>query len=138
MNARGAFLLEALVATLVLALATLAFIGLTTLAIAGVAQARWRGEAAALASSAVARMSVSAPATLAADYDSDRNGAGFRAFAQSAQRLPGVTASVNPPVIAIRQRPGSGALTASVRIAWQAPGSPAPHRYTIEDALVAW
>lgn len=138
MNARGAFLLEALVATLVLALATLGFVGLTTLAIGGVAHARWRAEAAALASSAIARMSVSAPATLAAEYASERNGAGYRALARSAARLPGVTAGVNAPVIAIAQRPGGGAVTASVRIAWQEPGSAAPHRYAIEDALIAW
>ena len=138
MNARGAFLLEALVATLVLALATLGFLGLTALAAAGTAQARWRAEAAALAASAVAQMSVADPATLAAQYDSDQGGAGYRAFAALARRLPGVTASVNAPVIVVTPRSGSSVVTASVRLAWQEPGAMQPHRYAIEDALVAW
>ena len=138
MNARGAFLLEALVATLVLALATLGFFGLTALATGVTAQARWRAEAAALAASTVARMSVADPATLVADYDSAQAGAAFRAFAAFAQRLPGVTASVNAPVIAVTPRPGSSVVTASVRVAWQEPGATTPHRYAIEDALVAW
>lgn len=138
MNARGAFLLEALVATLVLALATLGFLGLTALATTGTAQARSRAEAAALVASTVAQMSVAEPTTLAAQYDSTRGGAGYRAFAAFAQRLPGVTASVNAPVIAVTPRPGSSVITASVRIAWQEPGAATPHRYAIEDAVVAW
>ncbi|HEX8740336.1 MAG TPA: hypothetical protein VF925_09365 [Casimicrobiaceae bacterium] len=138
MNARGAFLLEALVATLVLALATLGFLGLTALATAGTAQARWRAEAAALAASTIAQMSVANPATLVADYDSAQRGAGYRAFAASARRLPGVSSSVNAPVIAVIPRSGSSAVTASVRVAWQEPGATTPHRYAIEDTLVAW
>lgn len=138
MNARGAFLLEALVATLVLALATLGFLGLTALAAAGTGEARWRAEAAALAASTVAQMSVADPTTLVAHYDSVQGGAGYRALAASAQRLPGVAASVNAPVIAVTPRSGSSVVTASVRIAWQEPGATTPHRYAIEDAVVAW
>lgn len=138
MNARGAFLLEALVATLVLALATLGFLGLTALATTNIAQSRWRSEAATLAAETVAQMSVSNPATLVAEYDSAQDGAGYRAFAASARHLPGVTASVNAPVIVVTPRSGSSAVTASVRLGWQEPGAAAPHRYAIDDVLVAW
>lgn len=133
----GALLLEALVATLVLALATLGFLGLTAVALRGSADARWRADAAALAASTVARMSVAAPATLVADYDASQGGAGFRAFASLAQRLPGVTATVNAPEIAVTSG-SSGSATASVRLRWQAPNESAPHRYAIEDAVIAW
>ncbi|MBS0324945.1 MAG: hypothetical protein JSS46_00185 [Proteobacteria bacterium] len=138
MNVRGAFLLEALVATLVLAIATLGLLGLTTLAIDSVAHARWRAEAAVLASSTVAQMSVAPPSTLEADYDPAGGGAGYRALASLAQHLPGVAAGTNAPSIAIARRAGGSAVTASVRISWQQPGDTAPHRYAIEDALVAW
>lgn len=137
-TARGALLLEALVATLVLALATLGFLGLTALATAGIGHSRWRAEAATLAASTVAQMTVADPATLVAEYDSAQGGPGYRAFAMSARHLPGVTASVNAPVIVVTPRSGSNAVTASVRLWWQEPGAAEPHRYAIEDALVAW
>lgn len=136
--ATGAFLLEALIAALVLALAALGFLGLTAVATTATSDARWRSEAAALAASTFARMSVTSPATLAAEYDSLRGGAGYRAFAALAQRLPGVTSTANAPEIVVSQRSGETWLTVALRLRWQSPGESTAHRYDLDDAVIAW
>lgn len=133
-RARGAFLLEALLAVVVFAIGLLGLLGLIANAMRESGNARSRGEAFDIASSALSRMWTEDPAELEARYDRTTNGPGFRMLLDAASRLPGVTTTSNLPVVTIedslndRRRVG-------ITVYWQQPGEALPHRSTVTGVL---
>lgn len=130
----GAFLLEALVALVVFSIGTVGLLGVIAGAVRDSGNARWRGEAFDIAASALARMWTEDPAALASRYDGASNGPGYRALAAAAARLPGVSADVNSPVVAIDDA-GAGRRRIAVTVYWQLPGDPHPHRSFVTGVL---
>ncbi|MGE5087539.1 MAG: type IV pilus modification PilV family protein [Candidatus Levyibacteriota bacterium] len=134
-RSRGIVLLEALIAVLILSLAMPGFLGLATRALQDAANAHWRSEAASLADSTMAAMWLENPATLASRYDSAADGPGLRRLVAAASRLPGVTSTVNVPVVEVVE----GAVGASPRVTltlfWQSPADAASHRYVTEQLV---
>ena len=133
-RAHGAFLIEALLAILVVSIATT---GVFTL-IAGLVRASGdsllRAEAAEIAASAVARMAVENPATLTTRYDAPGS-AGFAAIHAAAQRLPGVTFLANLPTVSVTDGPSAGTRRVTVIVTWQSPTAPTPHRTSISTVV---
>ena len=121
-------MLDALVAALVFALAAVAIVGYQTRAARALGDAHLRVEAQQLAHAALARMQAADNATLYEQFDMRAGGAGYRALAVEAARLPGVSASRNAPHVLIADGPSGRSRTASVAIHWQLPGE-ATHRY---------
>ncbi len=127
---RGSFLLEALIAVLIVALGILGLVGLQARAIQNTDDAQYRSEAAFLANDLLGRMWTSNQANLAADF-ADTAGAGspyanFKTVVQA--RLPGAT--VTDPTVTVTPRFGDASLGHDVVITvfWQPPGD-VRHRY---------
>jgi len=122
---RGAVMMEALAAALIFALAAIAIVGFQARATRLLNDAHFRVEARHLAHSALARMQAADNATLYAEFDMRAGGAGYRAVAAQAQRLPGVGATSNAPQVLItpghprrlarRSSPSSGCCPATRR-----------------------
>lgn len=126
--ARGSFLLEALIAVLIVALGILGLVGLQARAIQNTDDAQYRSEAAFLANDLLGRMWTSNQPTLAADF---ATGSGtpyvdFKTLVQT--RLPG--ASATAPTVTVAPRFGNVAMGYEVVITvfWQPPGD-VQHRY---------
>jgi Tfp pilus assembly protein PilV len=134
-NARGAFLVEALVAILVFSIASAGLFLLLANALRESGNALARTAAAAVAASTIARMAAEDPATLADRYDAQRGGSGFRALLAAAQRLPGVSDTVNAPVVAVDPGPSIGSRRVSVTIHWQLPVESAAHRSSVSSVV---
>jgi type IV pilus assembly protein PilV len=130
---RGAFLLEALVAMLVLSLGLLGVLGLLAAAMRASASAQWRSEGFDVAAAALARISTDDAATLAARYDASLDGQGYRQLLAQAMRLPGVAADVNAPSVSIVDSAESRHVRVTVH--WQSPGETARHQASVSGAL---
>lgn len=133
----GIVLLEALIAVLVLSLGALGIAGLAARALRDAGNAHWRGEAASLATSTLARMWTEDPSTLAARYDSSAGGAGFRDVVAAASRLPGVSATRNVPVVAVREDDVGPSPRVTITLFWQTPDDATAHRYAIEQVVAS-
>jgi len=137
--ARGGFLLEALVAVLIVAFGLLGLVGLHARSLQQVSDAQYRAEASALANGLIGQMwsDVKDPVVLKAKYDSGGGGAGFTEFqAMVTQRLPG--AGANPSTVTFTSLPPAFSLTSpivAVTIFWQPPGETAPHRYDVTTTI---
>ena len=138
---RGSFLLEALVAVLIVAFGVLGLIGLQARAIQNVDDAQYRAEAAFMANSLLGQMWLDDPLNVVANFDSAGAGAGYTEFkAWVGTRLPGANIAANAPVVRFDQNAPITATSHNVliQVFWQAPGEPAGtprHRYEI-DATV--
>jgi type IV pilus assembly protein PilV len=124
---RGSFLLEALVAILIVALGILGTVGLYARSVQNVDDSKFRGEAALLANGVVGAMWTSDPKTLVANFDSGSAGPGYTEFAALvAQRLPNSKA----PVVTVTF-PGSTPTSSNVLITiqWKHPGDAASAPY---------
>ena len=124
---RGAFLIEALVAILVVSIATVALFTLIANLVRASSDALLRAEAAEIAAAIVARMAAENPTSLADRYATPES-AGFAALSAAAQRLPGVTATANLPTVSVTDGPSIGTRRVIVGLQWQAPTGTAPHR----------
>ena len=99
---RGSFLLEALIAALIVALGILGLVGLQARAIQNVDDAQYRSEAAFLANDLLGRMWTSNQATLQAEFETG-GGTPYDDFKTLVQaRLPG--ASVTDPTVTVAPR----------------------------------
>jgi hypothetical protein len=127
---RGAVMMEALAAALIFALAAIAIVGFQARAARLLNDAHFRVEARHLAHSTLARMQAADNATLYAEFDVRAGGAGYRALAAQAQRLPGVGATSNAPQVLITPGPSATSRTAAVTVQWLFPGDTSPHRYS--------
>ena len=132
-RARGAFLLEALVAIVVFSLALLGLASAIAGALRQAGAAQWRSEAVDAGASTLARMSVEDPATLPARYDSVTEGDGYRALLARALRLPGVSTSSNRPGLAIVD--DADRRRVLVTLFWQMPGDTRVHRALVGTVL---
>lgn len=135
-NARGSFLLEALVAILIVALGVLGCVGLMARSMQDVDDAKFRGEAAYLANSMLGQMWLDdrTLANLKAKYGS-AGGAGFDEFASLvSQRLP--NASLKSVDVVAGPTPTSSTVT--VTITWHLPGDKAgmPDHQHIANATI--
>jgi type IV pilus assembly protein PilV len=137
----GSFLLEALIAILIVALGVLGSVGLLARSMQEVDDSRNRGEAAYLASWLIGQMWVSNrdTATLDANYGSATAGAGYTDFKSLVQqRLP----SAGDPVVTIVAGPIGTTTTnslATITITWTPPGDaggPA-HQYNVTASIGA-
>jgi type IV pilus assembly protein PilV len=130
---RGTFLLEALVALVVLSLASAGLLGIVAHALRESGNARWRTEAFDLAASTFARMATEDAAQLDARYASTA-GAGYRALLAAATRLPGVSADANAPEVAV-DATASGGRRVAIGVRWQLPAEGVVHRASISGVV---
>jgi type IV pilus assembly protein PilV len=130
---RGAFLLEALVALIVLSLGLLGVLGLLAGAMRASGSAQWRSEGFDVAAAALARISTDDPAGVAARYDPSVDGPGYRQLLVQAMRLPGVSPDVNAPIVSIVDGAESRHIRVIVR--WQLPGEGTSHKASVSGAL---
>lgn len=134
---RGSFLLEALVAVLIIAFGILGLVGLQARMIQNVDDSEFRGEAAHLANDVLGRMWTSQQTTLAANFATG-GGAGtpyddFKTLVD--RKLPGATAIAGNPDIQVVPRFGDpiNGYDVTIVVRWLAPGEAtgtAPHNYT--------
>ncbi len=116
---RGSFLLEALVAILIVALGILGTVGLYARSMQNVDDSKYRGEAALLANTVLGEMWTADPKTLLANFDSGSGGAGYIEFAALvAQRMPNSRA----PVVTVTPGPTATSSNVLITIQWAHPG----------------
>jgi len=134
-RARGAFLVEALIAVVVFSIAIAGTFGLLANALRTTSNALARAQAQSLAASTLAHMWAEDFATLADRYDAHAPGAGFRTLVDAATRLPGVTPSANVPRVTFAPGPSSNSRRASVTVFWQLPSESAPHQASMTGVV---
>jgi type IV pilus assembly protein PilV len=135
----GSFLLEALIAILIVALGVLGSVGLLARSMQDVDDAKNRGEAAYLASWLIGQMWISdrQTATLDTNYGSVNNNAGYLDFKSMVQqRLP----NGDVPLVDVQPGPIAATTTNSrvtITITWQPPGDTATHQYNVIASIGA-
>jgi len=121
-NQGGAFLLEALIAILIVSFGILGVVGLQARSLKAVGDAQYRGEATYYAETLAGRMWAHDPADLTTYFGT--GGAGFTAWSDQVTAagtgLPG--ASVIPPTIVFTPLHSANGVMATITISWQAPG----------------
>ena len=132
---RGAFLIEALMALLVVSIASAGLFALMANLLRTSSESLLRAEASELAAAALARMATESPATLADRYDASSGAPGFVALATAARRLPGVTAVANLPSVTVAPGPSAGTQSVSVTLRWQAPNDSTVHRASMATVV---
>jgi len=129
----GSFLLEALIAILIIAFAVLGLVGLLGRSMQNVDDAKFRGEAAYLANSYIGQMWIDNKATLALNFDDSSGGAQYAAFAALvAQRLP----NTDPPVVTVGPGPTPQSSIVEITLTWRPPGDAEKHSH-IASATIA-
>jgi type IV pilus assembly protein PilV len=124
---RGSFLLEALIAILIVAFGILGLLGLEANALQNVDDAQYRSEAVALANSYIGQMWIADQTTLSANF-SDTAGAGtpYDEFKKVvAQRLPGASGARVPQVTVTPAAPPAQGTQVTITVLWNPPGAPA-------------
>ncbi len=134
---RGSFLLEALVAILIVAFGVLGSIGLLARSIQDVDDAKYRGEAAYLASTLIGEMWLQdrSQAALDAKYGSVGAGAGYTDFVSRVQsRLPNGAV----PELTVTAGPTTTSSNVVVVIRWHLPGdlAAAPDHFHRANATI--
>lgn len=125
-RAQGYFLLEALMAVLIVALAVLGLVGLVAHSIQNVDESKFRGEAASLTASFIGNMWIDdrTLGALQAKYKSP--GAGYAELKSLAsQRLPNAV----DPVVDIVQGKTANSADVTITLQWQPPGDKNSHQY---------
>jgi type IV pilus assembly protein PilV len=118
---RGSFMLEALIAILIVALGVLGIVGLYARSVQNVDDAKFRGEAALLVNTLMGQMWTTDThlANLQARFDSGSGGAEYVEFAAMvAQRMPNSV----PPVVTVTAGPTLTSSNVIVTIQWAHPG----------------
>jgi type IV pilus assembly protein PilV len=128
---RGSFLLEALVAILIVAFGILGLVGLQARVLQQVDDAQFRSEAVFMTNALIGQMWTTPYASMAAEFGSTP-GTGvryteFRDWVQ--QRLPG--ASGQDPVVTVTPRVGGPGTDVEITVFWKPPGeiSTAYHQF---------
>ncbi len=128
---RGSFLLEALVAVLIVALGILGLVGLQARAMQDTDESQYRSEAAFLANDVISQMWTSDQNTLVADFENNVTaGSPYDNFKTVVQRrLPG--ADLQDPDITVTPRGGTPSFGYDVQVTiyWQPPSAAWRHRY---------
>ena len=127
----GGFLLEALVAVLIVALGILGLVGLQARAMQDTDESQYRSEAAFLANDVISQMWTSDQNTLEADFETNAtSGSPYDNFKTVVQRrLPG--ADLQDPEITVTPRGATPSFgyDVLVTIYWQPPSAAWRHRY---------
>lgn len=142
----GSFMLEALIAILIVALGILGSVGLLARSLQETGDARNRAEAAALANGLITDMWLTdrLTTTLQTEYNSNPgSGTGYTDFkALVASRLPNTAAT--PPVVVVQPGPIVPANPAlqtnsmvTITITWQPPGDTVAHKYDVIASIGA-
>ena len=131
----GAFLLEALIATLIFAFGALAIASLHARAARHLNDAQFRAEAIALVEAAIGQMRAADPATLYATFDARAEGTGYRALLERAKRLPGVGDALNAPDVRVSDGPSASSRRIDVTVFWQLAGDASAHRHGATAAI---
>jgi len=138
---QGSMLLEGLIAILIFSMGILAVVGLQAASIKNTTDAKFRSDAAFLANKVMAQMWVADDplgANLAPLFNT--GGAGYNAWLPEVQSgLPGATGA-NVPTIVVARGPVDPAAntsnnTATVTLAWQAPGDSVAHSYVATGVI---
>lgn len=131
---RGSFLLESLIAVLIVALGIMGLVGLQARAMQNTADSQYRSEAAFLANDYLGKMWLANQATLKTEFESGGTQyADLKTIAE--ERLPGAKISGNEPVVTVTPRFGDPSMGYEVAITlfWEPPGSATAginrHRY---------
>jgi len=139
---RGSFLLEALVAVLVISLGIMGLVGLQARAMQNVDDAQFRGEAAFLASDVLGRMWSTDQATLEAQFNTGGGvGTPYDEFKNVVHaRLPGASAIAGNPDVVVTPRFGSivNGYDVVITVRWKPPGEAAgsPSHNFVTSAVV--
>jgi len=139
---QGSFMLESLVALLIVSLGVLGIVGMYARTAQDLDDAKYRGEAALLALSLVGQMWVthSSSTTLQADFDSvaPGSGAGYVEFTTLVrQRLPNALA----PDVLVSAGPSATSSNVRITIKWTHPGDtldpllPKPRKYDLNATI---
>jgi type IV pilus assembly protein PilV len=135
---RGVFLLEALIAILIVSLGILGSVGLLARSMQNVDDAKSRGEAAHLASSYIGQMWIGdrTPAALDAMFSNTGGGAAYDEFKAIVQKtLPN---AVDPTVeFTAGAMPTANTSMVTVTIFWQPPGDATTHQYVASATIGA-
>jgi len=132
----GAMLLEVLIAILIFSFGILGIVGLQAQSIRHVNEAQYRSEAIFLANAFVSqiwaddRTSVADPTYLTTTYSDAGGGAGYLAFYEMVQTLPGAALSGNAPTVTFAAGPSTTSTLVTVTVFWQLPGETTPHNYS--------
>jgi type IV pilus assembly protein PilV len=121
----GSYLLEALIAILIVAIGVLGVVGLYVRSMQNVDDAKFRGEAALLVNTLIGQMWVSDTsfASLQAKFDSGGGGAEYAEFAAMvAQRMPNSV----PPTVVVAAGPTATSTDVLVTVQWIHPGDNDP------------
>jgi type IV pilus assembly protein PilV len=141
---RGSFLLEALIALLIMAFGILGIVGLQAQSIRVTNDSEYRAEAVYLANSLIGKMWADDLGNLKPNYDSTLAGAAYTDFlttiSQPGTGLPGVDVpgKVNlPTVIFVDNKDGlsTGSVYVTVTVFWQLPGEKTPHQYVTSAVI---
>ena len=132
----GAFLLEALVATLVFAFGALAVAGFQARAVRHVNAAQFRGEAVHSSTQRWVRSVPRTPQRCMPTSIRAPPATGYRALLERAKRLPGVTDSSNAPDVRVDDGPSLSSRRVDITLFWQLPGDASVHRHSA-TAVVA-
>lgn len=132
---RGAFLIEALIAVLIVSIAAAGLFTLMANLLRTSSEALSRAEATEIAAAALARMAAEDPDMLADRYDALGGAAGFAALVAAAERLPGVTAVANRPAVVVAPGPSAGTRRVVVTVRWQLPQRAAAHHASMSTVV---
>jgi type IV pilus assembly protein PilV len=124
---RGATLLEALLGILIFSIGILALVGMQALAIRHMSDAKYRSDASFYASEIVGQMWLNRSSLGSYEYAGGGSPpAAIANWVTSVQNgLPGITAAVNQPTIAV------AGTTVTVTVYWQLPGATDRHNHMI-------
>ena len=142
---RGSFLLEALIALLILAFGILGIVGLQAQSMRVTNDSEYRAEAVYLANSLIGKMWADDLGNLKPNYDSTIGGAAYTDFLTAVSQsagggLPGVdiTGKVNlPTVVFVDDKDGlsTGSVYVTVTVFWQLPGEKTSHQYVTSAVI---
>ena len=133
--ARGSFLIEALIAVLVVSIASAGLFAMTANLVKASRDTTFRAEAAQIVAAALARMAAEDPATLASRYDADTGGPAYASLLAQARRLPGAGTVRVLPVVAIEPGPSQRTLRVAVTLRWQPPSAPMPRHLSMSAVV---
>ena len=137
---KGSYLLEALIAILIVAIGVLGVVGLYARSVQNVDDSKFRGEAALLVSTLIGQMWTSDTkfASLQAKFDSGTGGPEYTEFAALvAQRLPNSLA----PTVVVSAGPTATSSDVLVTVQWTHPGDagdpllPLPRKYEVQATI---
>lgn len=133
---RGAFLLEALVAILIVSFGILGIVGLQAQAMKITNDSQYRAEAVYLATELMSQMWADDYKSLKADYDSTGGGAKYVLFKNKVKaQLAGAWVSDPDVVFDDANAPSSQSSYVTITIEFRTPGEPVTHQYVTSGVV---